>query len=83
MKELTHNQIARINRLELLRFRRDKRTAVQKWDRFMAFIALSFAFLILACVLIVKLEWSPGEQERIFQAYKAQRHEAVELVANR
>lgn len=79
MKELSPSRIERINRSDLVRFRKAELTDVQKWDRFMGFIALAFAFLILACILIVHAEWSPGEQERIAREYKALRHDAVAM----
>lgn len=81
MKELSPSRIERINRLELVRYRkRAELTPVQKWNRFGVAMLILGALLILACVLIVKAEWSPGNQAAImaeYKAYSALRHDAM------
>lgn len=81
MKDLTPRQIERINRLDLARYRkRAELTPVQEWNRFGVAMLICGALLILACVLIVKAEWSPGNQAAImaeYKAYSALRHDAM------
>lgn len=80
MSELNLRQIERIDRYKLSR-RRPERTPLQNWLRFQVVLILSFLGLILGALLLIKLEWSPGNQAAIateYREYRAQRHEAVE-----